>query len=434
MGYSVSGKSVAKYLHNNGGIIHIYDDNPAKLNEITADGFKIYPNNDQNLHDMDYLVVSPGIGNNNPLIARALQVDKPMVLDIDLLLMARAHNTKFIAITGTNGKSTTTNLMNHVLQFAGLRSVMGGNIGIPAMDLINQPADYIILELSSYQLERMQPFAFDVAILLNLSYDHLERHGTMAEYARVKEKIFSPKLHNKVNIIGVDDEFCQELYIKNPHLTPISGIKNIFQGAGWREGYLFHGWQEIMRITEKCPIQGYHNQQNIAAVWLGFRHIMGDKPFNEIQDIFVRAVNSYQPLAHRQQFIAEVNGVKFINDSKATNVASAYLSLQNFNNIHWLAGGLLKEGDDFPALAQPRERIKRAYFYGTGAPYLAKILGNAMQYGQYDTMHSALNDCIKNAVAGDVVLLAPAGASFDQFKNFEDRGNQFVEFVRAIPN
>ncbi len=428
LGFSISGKSVAKYCRDLGANISITDDNPDKIAEIIAAGYQVYQHNQENFAKIDYLIVSPGISNENSLISQAIKDNKQILLDVDLLLMARGHNTQFIAITGTNGKSTTTKLMNHCLNFFGKKSVMGGNIGIAAMDLIAfADAEFMVLELSSYQLERMKPYDFGVSILLNLSYDHLERHGNMAQYSLVKQKIFN---QNGANFIGIDDEFSQDIYGQNHRFTPISGIRCPFQGIGWHDDAMFQGWQEIFKMTNACPIQGYHNKQNIAAVWGAMNSIFKEMPLSDKIAKFSQAINNFVPLPHRQQLIAVHHGVRFVNDSKATNVASAYLSLQNYNNIHWLVGGQLKEGDDFALLNNCADKITKAYCYGAGADYLMNILSPDMPKQKTDTMAEAFREISANLQSGDVVLLAPAAASFDQFKNFEDRGNQFIELIQ----
>lgn len=433
--------------------IFVWDDNPtnrtiAKEHNLTLLNPKSWNKQTQHLYKIEQLVISPGIDifGKGKFPAHYLanvikELHVPVTIDIELLFQEWQGQRDFIFITGTNGKSTSTKLTQHILS-KHRPAHFGGNIGKAALSLEPLPVNGVyVLELSSYQLELMQKTIPDIAVLLNLSYDHLDRHGTMQHYFQIKTKIFGDKKKSpKLAIIGLDDKFCQTYYEQHKtdlNLTPISGYHLPKNGVGMKNHQLIDDRKQL--IIGDYPLSknllGNHNAQNLAATYL-----IADYYGISINE-FLQGLVDFTPLPHRQEWVAEINGIEFINDSKATNMDSAIKSLTSFNNIHWLLGGQVKLGDDFSlALKLPtaiKQKIKNCYYFGAGAKKLHSELSaqkekNFVQLptmGMFNTMLMALTTAKNNANKGDVILLSPAAASFDQYKNFEERGNEFKQQV-----
>ncbi len=366
----------------------------------------------------------------HPAALRARSLGVPIMVDVDLLFNEWHGQRDFVFITGTNGKSTTTKLITHILADNHLPAVMGGNIGAAALSLPALPDKGIyVLELSSYQLERMVAPVPQVAVLLNLSFDHLERHDTMEKYLAIKTKIFSSAVDvAKLSIIGVDDEFCRAYYEQNKgrlNLVPISGLTLPAGGVGVRDGQLVDARRDknLGALPFHPALQGPHNAQNMAAAYL-----VADYYGLDIKNI-ISATQGFMPLPHRQEMVASMAGVQYINDSKATNVDASLKSLSSFNNIRWLAGGQLKSGDRFADLKNVASHVTKGYFFGEGARKLQAEVMEEIPSAVFNNLAEALTAAHQDAQAGDVVLLSPVGASFDQYKNFEERGNDFKKQV-----
>lgn len=355
------------------------------------------------------LVMSPGIPlthpKPHPAAALALAHRVEILGDVELLYRAQSH-AKYIGITGTNGKSTTTALIGHILEEAGLRPQVGGNLGTPAMAL--DEADIYVLEMSSYQLDLMVHTRFDIAVWLNISPDHIDRHGDLKGYINAKKHIFDRQMPSDVAVIGGDDEYGHTASLGcHGHVVYISMTDPIHHEIGEARG-----------------LQGYHNHQNAAAAYAVCREL------GVSHDDIVKHMHTFPGLPHRMQYVAEHNGVKYINDSKATNADAAEKSLMTFENIYWLAGGVSKAGDIAP-LHLYFPLMKCAYFYGQDASVLAATYQDHEQ-AVYETLDEAFAAAHEDAQAagGGVVLLAPACASFDQYKSFEHRGDHFCELVK----
>lgn len=413
-GLGGSGMSTAKALVAGGASVTAFDDNPKTVERAASEGI---PTGD--LHDLDWtktaaLVLAPGVPLTHPKphwsvdLAKAANV--PVIGDVDLFSQQRAEtapNAPFVAITGTNGKSTTTALIAHILRHAGRQVEMGGNIGVPVLDLA-PPADGVIhvVECSSYQIDLAPSINPSVGILLNLSPDHLDRHGTMEHYAEVKARLVRTA---DGSIIGIDDRWCAEIAQSLNQPKTISVDRD--RGA--------------VDLSDAPALRGDHNLQNalaarVACLALGLTDA-------EIAAGFI----SFGGLAHRMQIIAERDGVLFVNDSKATNADAAAKSLSSFDPIRWIAGGLAKEGG-IASLRPYYDRVAKAYLIGEAAPQFAAALGDDVDYEISGTLDAAVTHAANDARSGDAVLLAPAAASFDQFPNFEKRGEAFAAAVAAL--
>ena len=356
------------------------------------------------------IVVSPGIPlNTHPIAAAARAAGVPVIGDIELFAQARASLPphKVVGITGTNGKSTTTALVHHILQVAGLPATMGGNIGLPilAQDPLPEGGVYV-LELSSYQIDLAQSLDCDVAVLLNVTPDHLDRYEGFAAYAASKARLFAMQSAQHVAIVGIEDDASVRIVEGRPDAV------RIFAGG-------------CMDQSAWPALQGPHNAQNALAAMqvaatLGVSKLDTD-----------RALASFTGLPHRMERIAEHRGVAFVNDSKATNPDSAAPALAAFDAVHWILGGRAKSGD-LDACAPHFGHVQAAYTIGEAGPVFAQILQPHMPVADCGTLDAAVRRAAAAAGPGEVVLLSPAAASFDQFRDFEARGDAFRAAVGSL--
>ena len=366
------------------------------------------------LTGIEALVVSPGVPlNTHPLATRARAAGVPVIGDIELFAQARADlpRHKVVGITGTNGKSTTTALVHHILQTAGVPSLMGGNIGLPILAAEPLPAGGVyVLELSSYQLDLTQSLDCDVAVLLNVTPDHLDRYAGFEAYAAAKARLFAMQSPGHEAIIGIGDapsaQIARGLSARGEHLTKIAPGVCMFQG----------NWPAL---------QGPHNAQNALAA-IAVAKVLGI-PEADID----RGLASFTGLAHRMQTIGRHAGVAYVDDSKATNPESTAPALAAFDRVHWIVGGRAK-GDDLDACAPFFDHVARAYTIGEAGPRFAAILRDRMSVAECGTMDVAVNAASSAARSGETVLLSPACASFDQFRDYEDRGDAFRTAVEAL--
>jgi UDP-N-acetylmuramoylalanine--D-glutamate ligase len=366
------------------------------------------------LAGFDALVVSPGVPLNRHLIAaKARAAHVPIIGDIELFAQARASLPphKVVGITGTNGKSTTTALIHHILATAGVPTLMGGNIGLPILEQAPLPAGGVyVLELSSYQIDLTQSLDCDVAILLNITPDHLDRYDGFAGYAASKARLFAMQTPGHAAIIGIGDnaaaQIARSLSRRGEDLTKIApGV--------------------CMDQSRWPSLQGPHNAQNALAA------IAACQALGVAEALIDRGLETFAGLPHRMERVATVGGVTYVNDSKATNPESTAPALAAFGRIHWILGGQAKS-DDLDACAAWFGHVVRAYTIGAAGPRLAAILQDVVPVEQSGTLADAVRHAAMHARPGETVLLSPACASFDQFDDFEDRGNQFRAAVEAL--
>ena len=442
LGLGKSGIVAAEALRAGGARVTAWDDGAAAREAASARGFAIVAPGDTDWTACRALVISPGIPHLHPAphpaaaAARAHGVE--IVGDIELLLRS-AGPARWVGITGTNGKSTTTALIGHALSTCGFDARVGGNIGVPALSL--QPAGrdgVYVLEMSSYQLEITPSVAFDVAVLLNISPDHLERHGGMDGYVAAKRAIFRGQQAGATAIVGVDDPVCAGIRDRlaarhGPRTLAISAARRDGADVSAVDGILVdataHAPREVADLRAIATLPGAHNWQNAAAAYAACR-AMGAAP-----EAIAAALASYPGLPHRQERVGEISGVLFVNDSKATNADAAAKALGCYDAIWWIAGGIEKEGGIAP-LAPFFPRIRKAYLIGDAAPAFAATLARGgVAHRLCGTLDAALDAAARDAaaagVADAVVLLSPACASFDQFASFEARGARFRALVAA---
>ena len=386
---------------------------------------------ERTFHGQDLIVVSPGVPVDAPPLVQARAMGETVIGEIELA--AQFFPGTIIAITGSNGKTTTTTLTGEIIAAGGFPTIVGGNIGTPAISLVEgATADAIgVLEVSSFQLETIQTFRPKVAVVLNVTPDHLDRHGTFEAYVDAKARIFENQGESDFAVLNADDATCVALAARTrAKVFWFSRNKEVNQGACARDGQItFRDSKtqtEIMPISD-LPLKGAHNLENVlAAICVGT--VMGCKP-EEMR----RAVRDFKAVEHRLEFVATIGGVEYYNDSKATNVDATLKALESFPaNIHIILGGKDK-GSDYSVLKDLlRQRAKRVYTIGAAAEKIESQVGDSAEIVHAETLDVAVKRIASAAEAGDIVLLAPACASFDQFQNYEERGRVFKQLVQAL--
>ncbi len=382
----------------------------------------------------DLIVVSPGVPVDAPMLVQARAMGEAVIGEIELA--AQFLPGPIVAITGSNGKTTTTTLTGEILTAGGLPTLVGGNIGTPAISLAERAKreTVIVLEVSSFQLETIQTFHPRIAVVLNVTPDHLDRHRTLEAYVDAKARIFENQRGDDFAVLNEDDPTCVGMAARTrAQVFWFSRQKEVKQGAWVREGQVLfrdgassqkNPQREIMLVSE-IPLKGAHNLENVlAAVCAGA--LMGCAP-----EKIRAAVRDFKAVEHRLEFVATIRGVDYYNDSKATNVDATIKALESFPaNIHLILGGKDK-GSDYSVLNELlRQRVKRVYTIGAAAGKIESQIKAEIVHAE--TLENAVRKANAAAVPGDVVLLAPACASFDQFKNYEQRGLAFKEIVRGL--
>jgi UDP-N-acetylmuramoylalanine--D-glutamate ligase len=380
---------------------------------VTLDDIDLQFDPLDDLAKFDALIVSPGVPlNTHPLAAAARAAGVPVIGDIELFAQARADlpRHKVVGITGTNGKSTTTALVHHILRSAGVPTLMGGNIGLPILGQDPLPEGGVyVLELSSYQIDLTQTLDCDVAVLLNITPDHLDRYDGFAGYAASKARLFAMQTAPHLAIVDHGAEAEHRLLGDAPADLPVEFIDRIDIGdqAGW------------------SSLQGPHNALNARAA-VGVARALG------VSEIDIdRGLASFTGLPHRMQQIASYDGVAYVDDSKATNPESAAPALAAFERVHWIVGGRAK-GDDLDACRPGFGHVVHAYTIGEAGPRFAEILAGSMPVDHVGTLDAAVRRAAANARPGDTILLSPACASFDQFADYEARGAAFRAAVESL--
>ena len=435
VGLGRNGFPAAHALVAMGASVLAWDDNP--VIRKSAAGLSI-GDPSQSGRRFDALVLSPGIPhilpNPHPIAVWAREHDLPILSDAEILFHAvRASRSKarFAGITGTNGKSTTTALLAHILDTAGIPNAAGGNLGPAALGLPRLGDDGVyILEMSSYMLERIAALRFDVATMLNLSIDHMDRHHDMAGYITAKRAIFGRQGSGDLAVVGIDDpdslKMSETLRRSPARVATISA--NQPADLWCEQGVLRDAAGAILRMEEAAGLPGAHNAQNAAAAAAMAFHLGVSR-----QDV-ARGIASFPGLAHRQQRVRTIDGITFINDSKATNADAAARALVCYPSLVWIAGGIAKEGGIEP-LAPWFQHIAHAVLIGRDAPMFAATLkSHDIPYTIAGTLDEAVPAAfaIAQEVGADTVLLSPACASFDQFPGFEVRGDRFAALAGAL--
>ena len=418
-GLARSGLATAEALLASGARVTAWDAKEEARAKAPT-GTELVDLDEADLGRFDSLIVTPGLPlNRHPIAGRAREAGLEIIGDVELFARARPElpQHKVVGITGTNGKSTTTALVHHILKTAGVPTTMGGNIGLPilAQDPLPEGGVYV-LELSSYQIDLTQRLNCDIAVLLNITPDHLDRYESFDAYAASKARLFEMQRETEGHaaVIAEDDDQTRAIASR-------LGAKGF-----WLRNTLIGVSASDVGAQANLPtLQGPHNAQNIACAAAVCRHL--GIPYAKI----VEGLESYPGLPHRMERVREKEGVLFVNDSKATNPTATAPALAAFPSIRWILGGQAKT-DNLEECAPHFAHVRSAYTIGEAGELFARLLASHMPVTNCETLENALNHAAKDSQAGDTVLLSPACASFDQFKDFEQRGDRFRDLVGAL--
>jgi len=447
-GLARTGLAAARALAAGGARVHAWDDNELSRAKAEAAGVPASDINSRDWRSFAALILSPGVPLTFPephrVVTLAEAVGVPVMGDIELFARAvnalpAAQRPKLIGVTGTNGKSTTSALIAHILREAGKDARLGGNIGEAVLDLPPLHAGaYYVIELSSYQLDLTESLRLDAAVWLNTTPDHLDRHGDMAAYIAAKKRIFRNQGAADWAIIGVDDAYCAAICTELTraaiqHVAPVSSGQALGRGVSAIQGRIVDALsaraETVADLSDAPALAGKHNAQNAAAAY-AVTHALGVDP-----RIIAAAFNSFPGLPHRLERAGTIGGVRFINDSKATNANAAAQALAVYPRVYWIAGGVAKEGG-IGELEPFFPRIAKAYLIGQSAGEFADALRGKVAVTMAGNLEAAVKLAFADARASGephpVVLLSPACASFDQFSSYEERGDKFKAHVAAL--
>jgi len=452
-GLGLSGISAAKALKEGGAHPILFDESAERCDAARGAGYEV-----QNLRELDWrqvqaLVLSPGVPLTHPephwSVELARRYEVPVIGDTELFFsefLARGHCDKVIAITGTNGKSTTTALATHLLKAAGVRVEMGGNIGVGVLDLTDFGSKTVyVIELSSYQIDLTPTMVPSAAGLLNITPDHIDRHGTVENYAEVKGQIFSQLAFDQLAVVSLDDEYCEKISKSIPAGVP---TKFVSHSQNVKDGIEIDGTSLTMRAEGRtvnrldldgiASLRGLHNMQNAAFAYLLCNHVCS------LDEAMIAGLRTFPGLAHRMQQIGQYaedgREILFINDSKATNADASEQALMSFEKIYWIVGGVAKEGG-IEGLSDHFSQVQKAYLIGEETGEFAACLdAHSVKYAECRTLEVAVDLAFADALKEEqlkgsqspAILLSPAAASFDQYANFEIRGAAFEKIVSRI--
>jgi UDP-N-acetylmuramoylalanine--D-glutamate ligase len=438
VGLGKSGVASALFLKSRGARVTVSDSKPeAELrNEILLlleQGITVETggHGDRTFRGQDLIVVSPGVPIDAPQLVQARNLGEPVIGEIELA--AHFLSGPIVAITGANGKTTTTSLAGEIIAAGKFATLVGGNIGTPAISFVDKagPKTWIVLEVSSFQLETIVEFRPRIAVVLNITPDHLDRHKTFANYINAKARVLENQGADDFTLLNADDPTTAALSDRTrAQLFWFSRKKEMQRGAFVRGTHIYFrdsgSEHEIMPLAE-VPLKGAHNLENaLAGISIGM--LAGCQP-EQIR----QAVCDFKAVEHRLEFVARISSVDYYNDSKATNVDATIKALESFAaNIHLILGGKDK-GSDYTVLNELlRQRVKRVYTIGAAAAKIESQIKSAAQIEHAETLENAIKLAGDAALPGDVVLLAPACASFDQFQSYEHRGRIFKQIVHAL--
>jgi UDP-N-acetylmuramoylalanine--D-glutamate ligase len=437
VGLGKSGLAAALFLRHKGAQVTVSDvrsaeslakEIPALLEEgimVEAGGHGLLT-----FRRQDLIVVSPGVPLDTPALAQVRSFGLPVIGELELA--ARFLRGRILAITGSNGKTTTTALAGEILKEAGIATLVAGNIGVPVLGLIEESTDstWSVLEVSSFQLESTEQFHPAISVILNITPDHLDRHGTFENYALAKERIFAAQDANDCLVLNADNARAAEAATRSRAKVYWFSIEHaVEQGAWLEQGSVVYcsapgaAVEKVMPLG-KIPLKGAHNFENVLAAVCACR--LAGAPAKSIR----RAIEAFKAVEHRLEYVATINGVDYYNDSKATNVDATAKAVAAFSaGIHLILGGKDK-GTDYTLLSQLlRERVRAVYTIGAAAAKIESHLRGVVSIHSCETLANAVNAAAGAARPGEIVLLAPACSSFDQFENYEHRGRVFKELV-----
>jgi len=447
-GLARSGLATLRSLKAGGARIFAWDDNEAAREEAHSEGVTVVDFHNWPWAKLSALVLSPGVPLTHPAPHAAVKAAHAAGVEIigDVELFGREirpdralpGRAPVIAVTGTNGKSTTTALIGHILSSCGFAAEVGGNIGKPVLSLsIRNGKPVFVIEVSSYQIDLARGFQPDMSVLTNITPDHIDRHGSIEAYAGIKQRLLKQTAKGGHVCIGVDDPYSAAIYTSfssngGPDATPVSIGKVLGRGVFVLDGMLYDAQGQratkVMDLSTAAHLPGAHNWQNAALAYAA------TKPLVQDARAIASAIADFPGLAHRIEDVGRIGRVRFVNDSKATNADAAERALLCFPDIFWIAGGIAKEGG-IESLKPQFPRIRKAYLIGTAAKDFAQTLDGVpveISSTLQNAVASAFADAQRSQAPNPVVLLSPACASFDQFRDFEQRGDNFRSLVAQL--
>ena len=437
VGLGKSGLAAALFLRRRGAQVTVSDirsaealakDIPALLDEginVEAGGHGLLT-----FRRQDLIVVSPGVPLETPELVQAKSFGRPVIGELELA--ARFLKGKILAVTGSNGKTTTTTLVGEILEKAGFPTLVGGNIGVPVIALIEESTDttWSVLEVSSFQLESTEQFHPSIAVILNITPDHLDRHGTFENYAQAKERIFAAQDGNDFAVLNADNVRAAAAAARSKAQVYWFSLEHPVDQGAWVEGgsVLYRAAEnaalEVVMPISGIPLKGEHNIENVLAA------VCASRLAGASVDAIRKGIEGFKAVEHRLEYVATLNGVEIYNDSKATNVDATAKAIAAFpSGIHLILGGKDKNSDYTQLADLLRSRVKAVYTIGSAAEKIESQLRGVVSIHSCETLEKAVAAVAKAAHPGDVVLLAPACSSFDQFESYEHRGRVFKELV-----
>lgn len=436
VGLARTGVSVARFLASRGAVVTVTDMRGSEqLSEQKAAlaglpvAWEMGRHDEASFIGSDLIVVSPGVPMDLPQLVAAAAAGRRIISEIELA--ARFISAPLVAITGTNGKTTTTTLAGEIFRAGGFETYVGGNIGEPLIDLpaSNQVVDRVVAEISSFQLEWIENFRPKVAALLNISEDHLDRYGSYREYIDAKLQIFRNQTADDFAVVNHDDELVrQHTGGLTARLFPFSRKTVLDEGIFHRDDTIIYRnrGEELLFPTAGFRLTGVHNIENIMAA-LACTLLLGCPP-----EAALAAVNAFEPLHHRMEFVRKFKGVSYYEDSKATNVGSVLKALESFRNITLIAGGKDKGGSYAPLVPLVQERVSHLILIGEAADRMQIELGSLTDTHRAATLEEAVWTASQITTSGGTVLMSPACSSFDMFRDYEDRARQFIQAVKSL--
>ncbi|HEY2919963.1 MAG TPA: UDP-N-acetylmuramoyl-L-alanine--D-glutamate ligase [Candidatus Binatia bacterium] len=434
IGLARTGSECARFLAQQGASVLISDLRPEEELKPAMEalaglpiGYHLGGEDKSWLAGTDYVVPSPGVAMENLLLREAVALHIPILSEIELA--SRFFRAPLVAITGTNGKSTTTTLVGEMMKAGGQTIFLGGNLGAPFIGAVSDDWDWGVVEISSFQLEWVERFRPRIAALLNLSEDHLDRYATFADYCRAKERIFEAQTSDDFAVLNRDDPRVWEIRERIQSRVVSFGFSEVRDGVFASAGEII--WRAAAKeerfALRDVKLQGVHNVENMMAA-VAMAECAGISA-----SVIQKTLETFPGLEHRLEFVRERNGVRYYNDSKGTNVGAVAKSLASFNEpVILLAGGIDKGGDYAPLEDGIKQKVSRLVLFGAAKEIMARSLGQLTDTVIVDDMPAAVRDAAAHARAGDVVLLSPACSSFDQFANYAERGKVFKRLVQEL--
>ena len=434
IGLARTGRECVRFLAQRGAVVRVSDRRAAEdlkpeietLAGLAVD-YRLGGEEPSWLDGVDFVIPSPGVPRENLFLKQAPARGIPVLSEVELAY--RFFGAPLVAVTGTNGKSTTTTLIGEMMKASGREVFLGGNLGAPFVGALSRDWDWGVVEISSFQLEWISEFRPRIAVLLNITEDHLDRYSSFADYGAAKERIFEAQSSDDIAIINRDDPLVWRMRERIKARVVSFGFADapvgVFPAAGaivWRDGT-----NEARFSLRRAKLQGVHNLENMMAA------VAAAKCAGVDHDSIQRTLETFPGLEHRLEFIREKDGVRYYNDSKGTNVGAVVKSLASFTEpVILLAGGVDKGGDYAPLERGIRERVRRLILFGEAKAVIARALGALTETVLVDDLAAALRDAAAHARAGEVVLLSPACSSFDQFRNYAERGKVFKNLVNEL--